>query len=73
MSDERGNEPVSLGYAWVKQSTDKALQCRLEWEDIVIWAPQSVIHDDSEVFDAGEHSEGDLVVKRWWAENEGLT
>jgi hypothetical protein len=33
------------------------------------WIPQSVIHDDSEVYKAG--TEGSLVVKYWFAEKEG--
>lgn len=33
------------------------------------WIPKSVIHDDSEVFEAG-HS-GKLVLHHWWAEKNG--
>ena len=33
------------------------------------WIPRSVIHDDSEVFEAsGSNSHGKLVVKRWFIE-----
>jgi hypothetical protein len=34
------------------------------------WIPKSVIHDDSEVFKDGDT--GELVVKNWFAEKEGL-
>jgi Ser-tRNA(Ala) deacylase AlaX len=35
-----------------------------------LWIPKSVLHDDSEVWKAGD--EGVLVVNEWWAEREGL-
>lgn len=35
-----------------------------------VWVPQSVIHDDSEVYQAGH--KGKLVVKAWWANKNGL-
>ncbi len=35
-----------------------------------MWVPKSVIHDDSEVYKAG--TDGQLIVKLWWAEKEGL-
>jgi hypothetical protein len=41
-----------------------------EQNDIEIWIPKSVIHDDSEVYKEG--AEGKLVVARWFAEKEGL-
>ncbi len=34
------------------------------------WIPKSVIHDDSEVWKAGD--EGTLIVQGWWAEQNGL-
>ena len=34
------------------------------------WIPSSVVHDDSEVYRLND--KGTLVVKRWWAEREGL-
>ena len=53
-----------------KRDTGKALLVVIEGEEK--WIPQSVIHPDSEVFDADENSTGTLIVKRWWAEKEGL-
>lgn len=34
------------------------------------WIPNSVVHDDSEVYRKGD--EGTLVVKEWFAIKEGL-
>lgn len=34
------------------------------------WIPQSVIHDDSEVYEPG--GEGKLIVRGWFARKEGL-
>jgi hypothetical protein len=38
-----------------------------------VWVPHSVIHDDSEVYDAKGNNEGKLVVQRWWADKQGWT
>ncbi len=62
---------TSLGEGKVVKSSELALQIKLETGDTV-WIPKSVIHDDSEVFDDDENSEGEVVVKTWWAESEGL-
>lgn len=48
----------------------KALFINIEGEEK--WVPKSCIHDDSEVFDGEDNSTGTLIVKRWWAEKEGL-
>lgn len=66
-----GSEPLSLGDAKVKRATDKALLCDLESGEEQ-WVPKSVIHDDSEVFDDEDNSSGELIVKAWWAEANGL-
>jgi hypothetical protein len=65
---EDNSEPVSLGTATVKRETPKALLVEVEGEEM--WVPKSVIHEDSEVWQ-GEQDDGELVVKRWWAEKEG--
>ena len=61
----------SLGNGKVIQSSDKALRVKLDTGDVV-WIPKALIHDDSEVYDDDEGREGDVVVKTWWAEQEGL-
>jgi len=53
-----------------KRATEKALLCEIDGEDI--WVPKSVIHDDSEVYDDEDNSQGLLAVKKWWAESNGL-
>jgi hypothetical protein len=53
------------------RATDKALLIELDSGD-ERWIPASVIHDDSEVYDSGDNSEGEVVVAKWWAEKEGL-
>ena len=53
-----------------KRATDKALLVVIEGDEF--WIPQSQIHEDSEVFDDGEHSTGVLVVTEWIAQQKGL-
>lgn len=63
---------VNLGQAQTISGTEKALRVQLESEDTPRWIPKSQIHDDSEVYDLDNNGTGDLVVKRWFAEKEGL-
>lgn len=68
----KGSEGVSLGRGKCIKSTGRALLIEFEDDDAdELWIPASQIHDDSEVYDE-EHT-GDVVVKAWWAEKEGLT
>jgi len=53
----------------VVKETDRALLVRLE-DGEEKWVPKSVIHDDSEVFNASTQ-EGKLVLEAWFAEKEG--
>jgi len=62
---------TKLGDGRVKKASDMALLIELETGE-TIWIPKSVIHDDSEVYDEDANSEGQVVVKTWWAEKEGL-
>ena len=48
----------------------KALLMDIDGEEI--WIPKSQIHDNSEVYDAGEHDEGTLVITEWIAKQKGL-
>ncbi len=59
------SQPISLGKAKCVAATDKAIQVVLE-EGRILWVPQSVVHDDSEVYSKGD--QGELVVELWWAE-----
>ena len=51
--------------------TDKAIKVRDIDDpfDTGFWVPQSVVHDDSEVYRLED--EGTLVVLRWWAVENG--
>lgn len=62
-----GDEPFIMGNGKCVRSTSKAVLVRIG--DKEIWIPQSVVHDDSEVFKAGD--EGKVVVLTWWAEKNG--
>jgi hypothetical protein len=53
----------------VENETDKAILVKFE-DGKKTWIPKSVIHDDSEVYKMG--TDGTLIVKRWFAEKEGL-
>jgi len=50
------------------RQTEKALLCEIDGAEH--WVPQSQIHEDSEVYEAG--NEGTLVVTHWWADKNGL-
>lgn len=50
------------------RATDKAILVVIDGDEK--WVPKSCLHDDSEVYDEGD--EGELAVKSWWAEKEGL-
>jgi len=52
------------------RQTDGALLVELESGEEV-WVPQSVIDEDSEVYEEGH--EGDLVVSDWFARKQGWT
>lgn len=65
------SDGVSLGNGTAKKDTGRALLIELESGE-ERWIPSSVIHDDSPVYDARDNSEGDVIVKRWWADKEGL-
>ena len=61
---------VSFQNVRVIRETGAALLCVIEEEEI--WIPKSQIHDDSEVFDSDENSDGRLVVSEWIAVQKGL-
>ena len=67
--DDQGSH---LGWAKVKRATERAFLVELREAKTEIWIPKSVIHDDSEVFDARDNAEGELVVMAWWARKEEL-
>ena len=54
----------------VVRATPKALLVQVD--EVEAWIPRELIHDDSEVFDAGENSTGTLVIPLWLAEEKGI-
>lgn len=58
---------ISLGKAVATAQDNKKLKVKLE-SGKEFMLPQIAIHEDSEVWELG-HS-GELVVARWWAEDE---
>lgn len=52
----------------VRRVTSKAILVVVEGEEK--WIPQSLIHDDSEIY--GEGHTGTLIVPEWFARKEGL-
>jgi hypothetical protein len=71
-SRQSDDSKVSLGLAKIIASTDKAIRVILDSDGKAYWIPESVVHDDSEVF-RGCDGAGDLVVQSWWSEKEGLS
>lgn len=69
-----GDQPISLGTGMLIKERDKSILVSLEDGDgEEMWIPKSVIHDDSEVYGDGEdEQEGNVVVKKWWAEERNL-
>ena len=65
---DEDDDPVVFHEARGVAATELALLCA--WDGHEHWVPQSVIHEDSEVWEAGQ--EGKLVLARWWAEKEGF-
>ena len=69
---KESSPPESLGHGTVLKASDKALEIKFTELGETRWIPLSVIHDDSEVYDAGDHSDGEVVVQQWWAPKNGL-
>lgn len=61
--------PVSFDGCFAKRDSGKSLLINIpEIDTEPVWVPKSQIHDDSEVYDVGEHRHGKLVVTDWLAE-----
>ena len=72
-----GNEPHLIGEGYLVEIKDKAIKVQLQ-SGQNIWIPMRVVHDDSELYGKdviGKAQElgtdGKLIVKRWWARQEG--
>lgn len=62
-------ELCSVDDVFCDAQTTKAIHVFVDGEGL--WIPQSVVHDDSEVWKKGD--EGTLVLHLWWAEKNGLS
>jgi len=64
---------AELGLGEVVVAKEKALLIRLDELGEEKWIPRSVLEDDSEITEeAEEGDEGEVIVKTWFAEKEGL-
>jgi hypothetical protein len=63
----RAEFTYTLDRVLCKKATKMAILCARKGKEF--WVPQSVVHDDSEVYKEGD--EGRLVVQLWFAEKEG--
>lgn len=64
IDDAAGKRPAMIGRARCLRETARAIYVGFDTGGH-LWIPQSVIHDDSEVY--GLHHHGDLVVHEWFA------
>lgn len=72
MSRDDDDETNFSAKAFCKKATERALLLKIEGRESEIWVPQSAIHDDSEVFDDRANRLGKVVIKHWWASENGL-
>lgn len=73
--DDDDDEVTAIAYrvrgVTVERDTGKALLCR--WPNgSQYWIPKSMIADESEVFDARDHSKGEIAIAYWWARKNGI-
>lgn len=64
-----GNDPVGFLGCECKHATERACLI-IKPNGQEQWVPQSVIHDDSEVYKKGD--EGKLVLMKWWVDKNGF-
>ena len=62
------DEVVRIENVTCTQQTPKAILCEIDGD--MVWIPQSMVDDDSEVYRVG--TDGTLVVKTWFAKKAGL-
>lgn len=48
------------------------IRCASKKGVIEVWIPKSQIHDNSEVYDSGDHAEGTLIIPEWLAIEKDL-
>lgn len=74
MRDDDSDDEPFKAEAMCLTATEKALQVRIRLPagNRTMWVPKSVVHDDSEVFDANDNARGKLALHAWFAREEGL-
>lgn len=65
----RTMDPVEIDGCKCIKASDLAILVRVQ-DDLEVWIPQSLIHDDSEVWEEGD--EGVLIIPEWFASQRGL-
>lgn len=69
--NDNSKKTVEFEDVEVVKETERAFLVRLANGDEA-WVPKSVIHDDSEVFEAeGDGASGTLVLPEWFVEKNG--
>jgi hypothetical protein len=68
-----GEELFVLKDVEVVRETSKALLIRSADLEEETWIPKGQVHDNSDVYNASDASEGDLTVTKWIAEQKGWT
>lgn len=66
------DEGISIGEAICVRETEKSIFVQMDpgKRSEHHWIPQSQVHDDSDVWKVGQR--GQLIIKRWWAEEKGF-
>ena len=67
--DVSGHEACNIGRGRCARDTGRAILVVMTANGDEVWIPQSVIHDDSEVY--GDGHNGSVVVLGWWATRHG--
>lgn len=62
------SDEVEFTEVLARRETDKALLVEIDGKSY--WVPKSMISEDSEVY--APDDEGTLIVREWWAKQEGL-
>ena len=68
MAEEYEDDCIILEDVVCRRDTGQALYCEIDGK--MKWIPQSLVHSDSEVYKKG--TEGNLIIPRWFAEQEKL-
>ena len=74
MPDREDSELATIEDVECIRETDLAVQIKVAGKGrrmLLVWLPKSQIHDDSEVFNAGQNATGKLVIPNGWLSIRG--